>query len=144
MKDFHWPLSTLEVTGVVVFVVFIVIANAGGLGGGGSFTPFMMIFFGLSIFECVPLANLFSLISALTRFIINYRQKHPNPEKAKDGKLSIDYEVVMLTMPMLYFGTLIGVQIGTVTGEWILAVSLASVLAFVAYKTVNKAIDLRV
>ena len=66
------------------------LANAGGLGGGGLFIPFMMIFMKLSIFECVPLANIFGLIAALTRFIVNFKQKHPN----KKWKVAIDYELI--------------------------------------------------
>lgn len=86
-----------------------ILANAGGIGGGGVMTPFVMIFFNLSIYECLPIANLFGLIASITRFVMNYRQKHPNPVKAADGKLSIDYEIVMLAMPVMYLGTLIGV-----------------------------------
>jgi uncharacterized membrane protein YfcA len=58
------------------------------------------------------------------------------------GKLSIDYEIVQLTMPMMYLGTLFGVKIGTMLSELALAVSLALVLLFMAYTTVIKAIDL--
>ena len=118
------------------------LANAAGLGGGGLLIPFMMIFLDISIFECVPLANVFGLIASGMRFIINYKQKHPSPVKAKDGKLSLDYEIVMLTMPMLYLGTLIGVQIGTLLSETVLAICLCCVMFFVTYKTTIKAYTL--
>jgi uncharacterized membrane protein YfcA len=49
------------------------LANAGGIGGGGIMTPFMMIFLAIPITECIPLANSFALISAITRFIVNYK-----------------------------------------------------------------------
>ena len=109
MKDFEFPPPPLEFVGIVVHFLMTLFATAGGLGGGGILIPFMMIFFNLSLFECVPLANFFGLIAGLTRFLINFKQFHPNPAKAKDGRLSIDYEVVALTMPMLYLGTLFGV-----------------------------------
>jgi len=73
----------------------------------------MLIFFDLSIFECVPLANAFGLIAALTRFIVNFNQKHPNPLKSRHGKVAIDYEIVSLTMAVIYLGSMLGVQIGT-------------------------------
>lgn len=44
-------------------------------------------------------------------------------------------------MPMLYLGTLFGVQIGTILNEAMLAISLAAVLLFVAVKTMQKAIE---
>jgi uncharacterized membrane protein YfcA len=73
MKSVEWPPTGLEIIGIFFLIFFIIIANAGGLGGGGIFTPFMMLFFKLSIFECVPLANFFSFISALNRFVVNFR-----------------------------------------------------------------------
>jgi uncharacterized membrane protein YfcA len=82
------------------------LANAGGIGGGGIMIPFMMIFLGLPIQECIPLANSFALISAVTRFLINFKQTHPY----RPWRKIIDYEVVTLTMAMVYLGTMIGVQ----------------------------------
>jgi uncharacterized membrane protein YfcA len=129
--------------GLFVVVVVSGLANAGGLGGGGILTPYIMIFFKLSIFECLPLANLFGLIATTTRFTMNYHQKHPNPAKAAEGKVSIDYELVMFVMPMMYLGTLIGVQIGSHMGEFVLASFLLFVTGYALYKTVQNAINVR-
>lgn len=94
MKTLELPPSLIEVIGVLALMCMTILANAGGLGGGGTLTPFMMIFLKLSIFECVPLANVFGMIAAATRFIVNFKQKHPNKQKAAQGKLSLDYELV--------------------------------------------------
>jgi len=142
MKELIFPPQAMEIIGIFVLMFMTFLANAGGLGGGGILTPFMMIFLKLSIFECVPLANVFGLIAAATRFIVNFSQKHPNPKKAAKGKLSIEYEIISLTMPILYLGTLFGVQLGTFLSEPVLAVSLAAVLLFVAVNTMRKARDL--
>lgn len=109
MKELIFPFNFMEYMGVLVVFFMAVLANAAGLGGGGLLIPFMMIFLNLSIFESVPLANIFGLLASLCRFVINFKQLHPNKEKAKVGKLSLDYEVVQLSMPMLYLGTLFGV-----------------------------------
>ena len=103
--DFPSPPTFLDLAGFVALSFMIILANAGGIGGGGLCIPFMMIFFRLPIFECVPLANFFGLIAAATRFILNFRQKHPT----KKWAVTIDYELVALTMPLLYLGTLAGV-----------------------------------
>ena len=131
----------LDIVGFILITMMIILANAGGLGGGGTLTPFMLIFLRLSIFECVPLANFFGFVAAATRFIINFKQKHPNPKKEKDGKLAIEYEIITLTMPILYLGTFFGVQINTVINEWCLVLILFLVLGFVAYKMTQKAIS---
>lgn len=129
----------MEWVGAFVLFVMGFLSNAGGLGGGGILIPFVLIFFKLSIFESVPIANLFGLIASLTRFIINFKQLHPNPKKKLVGKLCIDYEIVTLTMPLLYLGTLFGVQIGTVISELVLALTLAGTLLMVTYTTSLKA-----
>lgn len=135
MKEFVFPPPPLEFFGLFVIFALTFLASAGGLGGGGITIPFMMIFFDLSLFECVPLANVFGMASSVIRFAINFKQLHPNPANAKNKRLSIDYELVSLVMPMLYLGTLFGVQIGTMLNEATIAVSLFTVLAFTAYAT---------
>ena len=129
--------------GLFVIVFVSTLASAGGLGGGGMQTPFLMIFFKLTIYECVPIANLFGLLATGTRFLLNYRQRHPNPEQAKKGRLSIDYEIVMITMPMMYLGTMFGVQIGSILNEIVLLVSLMLLTGYAFYKTFEKALEMR-
>jgi hypothetical protein len=73
MKELVFPPSILEIIGVLSLFCMTILANVGGLGGGGTLTPFMMIFLKLSINECVPLANVFGMIAAATRFIVNFR-----------------------------------------------------------------------
>ncbi len=58
--------SGKELAGIVIISVMNMLANAGGIGGGGIMIPCMMIFFNLPIQECIPLANSFALISAVT------------------------------------------------------------------------------
>lgn len=48
----------------------------------------------------------------------------------------------MLTMPLLYLGTLFGVLVGTILNETQLAVSLSFVMFFVTYTTTQKAFKL--
>jgi uncharacterized membrane protein YfcA len=76
--ELEWPPSALNIIGNIVIFVMSVMGTAGGIGGAGIAIPFMMIFFHIPIKECVPLANIFGLISGLVRFIYNYHTKHPN------------------------------------------------------------------
>ena len=107
------------------------LSTAGGIGAAGSVTPIKLIFFNLSIFECVPISNFFGFTAALTRFCLNFRMKHPN----NNARTVIYYDMVELTMPILYLGTIIGVQIGTKLSEVQLVVALASVLLFLTVTT---------
>jgi uncharacterized membrane protein YfcA len=136
MTPLPFPPDAYVWVGAFVLMIIFTIANAGGLGGGGTLIPFYMLFFGLPIQECVPIANLFGLIPGLLRFLINFTQKHP----ANTFRLALDYETIMLTMPLLYLGTLIGVRIGTMLSPIELAIALFVVMGFVAFKTIQKAI----
>jgi hypothetical protein len=69
----EFPPTLMDVIGIIVLMGMAFLANAGGLGGGGLLTPFMMIFLKLSIIECVPIANFFGWLAAFTRFIINFK-----------------------------------------------------------------------
>jgi len=69
---FTFPPTYFQLTGILLIAFMNILANAGGIGGGGIMTPFMMIFLDLPITECIPLANAFALISAITRFVINF------------------------------------------------------------------------
>lgn len=106
----NFPPDIFVWAGAATIGVIVMISNAGGVGGGGTLIPFYMLFFKLPIEECIPIANLFGLIPSLIRFIINFKQRHPTNK----FRLSIDYEIITLTMPLLYLGTLIGVRIGSV------------------------------
>jgi hypothetical protein len=126
--------------GILVLFCIGVLATAGGLGAGGILIPYIMIFFGLPVFECVPIANAFGLISSATRFVVNYRQKHPNPLHALNGRLPLDYEMVQLTMALVYIGTFFGVYISTLASELFLTLTLVGVMGLVIYKTTQNAI----
>ena len=54
----------------------------------------------------------------------------------------IDYEIVTLSMPMLYLGTLLGVRIGQYINSFHVIIALMVVLAYVIYASLKKAIKL--
>lgn len=66
-------LNDYFITGLILIFFMNIVANAGGLGGGGIMIPIMTIFLELHIDECIPLANSFALISSITRFVKNYQ-----------------------------------------------------------------------
>ena len=106
--------------GVLLISLMNGLANAGGVGGGDILIPFMMIFFQLSIPECVPVANALAFISTLTRFIVNRKQRHPY----RPWRVIIDYEVTALSMPIVSLGTMIGVQTSRYLSELAMVIML--------------------
>eukprot|EP00347_Sterkiella_histriomuscorum_P014430 403360891 len=130
-------IGLLQTCGLFAIGFMNMFAVAGGLGGGGIVIPFLMIFMKMPIQECIPLANIFAMISSVTRFVYNFNQKHPY----RPFRMIIDYEIVTLTMPMVYFGSLIGVYAGSLMNQLTLVILLQIVLAFTLYKTFQKALQ---
>ena len=101
-----FPIEYLEFIGVVVLAAVIAASNAGGIGGGGIIVPICLSFFQFDTKSSVALSNFLIGTGALTRFILNYRLKHPE----KDAVV-VDYDIVMVMLPMVLLGSLIGVSI---------------------------------
>ena len=113
----HYPFQNnvgLEIFGSVLMLILIALSNAGGLSGAGTNIPIMLICFSMEMEEAVPISGFVAVTATVFRFILNYNQKHPgNPERN-----SINYEVVMITMPCVFLGSFIGVWLSNnVVGE---------------------------
>lgn len=110
----------METIGCFLMFVLIALSNAGGLSGAGSNIPIMLIFFQLEMYEAVPISAFVAVTATVFRFILNFKQKHPNnPERN-----CINYEIVQLTMPCVFLGSFLGVMLGKAIG------SLAQICVF--------------
>jgi uncharacterized membrane protein YfcA len=93
--------------GLVLMGILITLSNAAGLSGAGSNIPIMLIFFNLTMDEAVPVSSFVAVTATVFRFILNFKQRHPT----KPERVCINYEVVELTMPAVFFGSYVGVVI---------------------------------
>ena len=89
--------------------ILIAMSNAGGLSGAGSNIPIMLIFFGFTMGQAVPVSAFVAVCATTFRFILNFNQRHPT----KPERVCINYEIIMLTMPAVFLGSFIGVFLGT-------------------------------
>lgn len=76
-----FPAEPTEWIGFVMMGAIIGFANAGGIGGGGLLMPIIIIFFGADVSDGTPISNFCIVISAIMRFIINFKQMHPDRKK---------------------------------------------------------------
>ena len=67
----------MEVIGLVIMVVLIALSVAGGLSGGGSNIPLMLIFFGMGMDVAVPLSGFCAVSSTVYRYAVNWNVSHP-------------------------------------------------------------------
>lgn len=78
-------------------------ATMAGIGGGGAISPILMVCFGFTLKEAVPISSMAIMFGGLNRFLMNFNEKHP----LKDA-VSIDYGLAAVMMPSVIIGTVIG------------------------------------
>lgn len=93
----------LDYFGVFLLAILMSLATSAGIGGGEIIVPIIKIMFDFSQKEASPISQCCIMLAGLTRFIINYRKKHPY----KDA-VPIDYNAAMILMPAIFFGASIG------------------------------------
>lgn len=133
-----FPMEVMEVVGSLILGLVIPFCNAGGIGGGEIIVPIMIVFFQFAPKQATPLSNFNIFLGSVARFIINFKQKHP-----KKNAKAIDYGIVMVMLPMILLGNLIGVKINKMLPDPILLGILTIIMIIVSIKTLSKAIKLR-
>jgi hypothetical protein len=122
-----------ELIGLISIVFGSALSNAGGIGGGGLLIPILLLILNFYTHEAIPISKLMIFTGAVTSFILGFRQKHPTR-----NSITIEYNIPMLLVPMLLFGTMVGVTLNKVTPPWLILVSLTAVLVVNTYKTLKK------
>jgi hypothetical protein len=126
-----------EFTGLLMIVLGSALSNAGGIGGGGLLIPILLLILNFYTHEAIPISKLMIFTGALTSFYLGFRQKHP-----MRNSITIDYNIPLLLVPMLLFGTMVGVTLNKVTPPWLILISLTAVLILNTYKTLKKGVKL--
>ena len=114
-------------------IICSALSNAGGIGGGGLLIPLLILLLGFYTHEAIPISKLMIFTGALTSFILGFRQKHPSR-----NTITIDYNIPYLLVPMLLFGTMVGVTLNKVTPPIVILLSLTALLILNTYKTMKK------
>ncbi len=116
------PTNTTEVIGLILILLTSALSNAGGVGGGGLVIPILLLMFKFYTHEAIPISKLTIFTGALTSFLLGFKQIHPY-RKA----ITIDFNIPYLIVPMLLFGTMVGISLNKVMPPWIILVSLTLV-----------------
>lgn len=131
-----FPLFGLEYAGLVCSFFLMVLSNAAGIGGGGLLIPLTIVFFGWDSKSATVMASFFNSIAAFLRFVINYKKRHPDTE----NKTLIDYDLVVILLPLGIFGTMIGVIFHSVLPDFLIEILFTLFLLYVTYSVLRKSI----
>lgn len=70
----------MEVIGLIIMIILIALSVAGGLSGGGSNIPIMLIFFNMEMDVAVPISGFCAVSSTVYRYLANWSVTHPTVE----------------------------------------------------------------
>ena len=115
----------------------MMLCTIGGIGGGGAVVPLLMSFFKFETKEAIAISGFSIFVCSLTRYIFNYRQKHP----FKDAVV-IDYGLASIMFPSVTIGSFIGVTVNVIFPSLYLQVLLTVVLVCLTFDCTKKAINI--
>lgn len=102
-----FPITLKEIIGSIVLFVTSALTNASGVGGGGVINPILGFIFKFNAQEGISMSKLIVFIGALTAIINTRNIMNPNiPHKS-----SVDFNILIITIPLLLFGCSVGVLV---------------------------------
>ena len=117
----------------------MLLANVGGIGGGGVAIPLAMTFFNLSMKPAVAISSFSIMMSTLARFIFNFNERHPDKKHCS----SIDYGLTIVMMPLNLIGSMIGALFLVTFPDLILMIILTLLLILLALECARKFVAMR-
>ena len=93
-----------------------------------------MSMFGFSTKEAIALGSVLILCSSVVRFILQVDERHPMKEATV-----IDYNIVIIMLPMLMMGSFLGVIVNIALPNIILSGFLTAILTVLTYRAFSAA-----
>jgi uncharacterized membrane protein YfcA len=132
-----WPPEGTEGIGYVLMFFVSALANAAGIGGGSIMTPVLVLLFYFETRTAVPLSQVIIFAGAIVAIALKFKNRHPR----RDRPL-IFYELIVLVQAPILLGTFFGALLNAIFPSWMIELILTSVLGFMFYTTLQKAMIL--
>ena len=81
----------------------LMVAAAGGIGGGGILVPIYMLVLNFSAKHAVPLSNITIFGGAITNTFLNMKKRHPRADRPM-----VDWDLILVMEPLTIGGALVG------------------------------------
>lgn len=101
-KPLH-PINGWDVAGVALACVGLMIAAAGGIGGGGILVPLYILVLGFHPKHAIPLSNITIFGGAITNTMLNLSKRHPDADRPL-----VDWDLILVMEPLTIGGALVG------------------------------------
>lgn len=128
-----------QIAALCLMGLCLALASAGGVGGGPMFVPILTIFLDYSLKRATPISNVIIVGGGLANNAFNIVRAHPR----RADKTAIDYDLVIVMVPMVMAGAVTGVFLSTILPAYAVGILMVGVLAFCGYKSVLKGMNMR-
>jgi len=129
----YFPITERELIGAILIFFGSAISNAGGIGGGGLLVPILILYLNFYAKEAIPISKLMIFTGSLTAFLMGLKNKNPFRDAT-----AIDFNIVIILIPLVLFGTMIGVTLNKIFPPWIILICLTIILVLNTIKTLKK------
>lgn len=126
--------QVMESIGFVAMIILIGVSNAGGLSGAGSNIPIILLCYGFTMPQAVPLSATVAVTATVFRFIFMFNEVHP----CNENRNIINYEMVNVSIPFVFLGGFIGILIGKLIGGTWQVIVFECTVAWSIYTTCGK------
>lgn len=136
-KNLFPEWRTLDIIGLLLFLVSCILANVAGLGGGPFFMPICLLIFQFDLNHTVAISSAAIFGTQLIRFLISYWERHP-----KANRPVIDYTIAALFSPSTILGTIFGALLNQWVPDWLTLILVVLLMSFNFYLILKKGVKL--
>jgi len=129
-----FPMTAREIFGTILIIIFSGLCTSGGMGGGGVYTPILLIVFSYESSKAIMLVYSMIFGGSLGNFLNVAYQKDIDT-----GKQVILYDFALIVTPLMVLGSTIGILVNKVIASFITICALFSVVQDMARKIYNRA-----
>jgi uncharacterized membrane protein YfcA len=129
-----FPLSPIEIVGLVLVVFITGLASSGGNGGGTILTPILLIFFHYSESNAIMIVYSMIFGGAIGNFINTGRKRN-----SKTGKPYLNWDLALICMPPMLLGTSLGIILNRVVAPIVVVVGLVALTVYTLTRVSKKA-----
>lgn len=101
-KPLH-PIDGWDLAGVGFACIGLMIAAAGGIGGGGILVPLYILVLQFHPKHAIPLSNITIFGGAITNTMLNLSKRHPDADRPL-----VDWDLILVMEPLTIGGALVG------------------------------------
>ena len=111
---------------------------AGGIGGGGIMVPMLVSVGGFSVHHAIPLTQATVFGASVMNLVHNGNKRHPDFDRPL-----IDYHTALMLEVTTLLGTVLGVDLNSLSPVWMITILLILTLSFTTYRTLKKGLELQ-